>query len=240
LDGKSYGTSPVKIEQLKAGTYLLTINKDGYETFTESLEISDSQPTVERKLKLETPADIANLSPEERIKRLQEQAEAAFAREEYLPPLENSAYRYAELILEDDPANPFALEMKAKVRRQLLQVAQAEYGRGDFSSAMRILNNLIDYYGRDPEIRTAMARFEAQLSTKRGEVQGFLAKADAALRAGNLLDPAHTTIFLPDRFWQLTGRTVKPAPSGNRLEIAQLSLPNRRRCVATSTAPSDN
>ncbi len=193
LNGKSYGMSPVKIEQLKAGVYTLTISKEDYETLSESLEISDSQPTIERKLKLETPADIASLSPEERSRKLQEQAEAAFARGSYLYPLEDSAYRYAELILGDDPTNAFALEMKAKVRKQLLQSAQAEAARGDFSSAMYILNNLAENYGRDPEIRQALTRLEAQLSTKRGEVQGLVAKAEAALRAGNLIEPAHTS-----------------------------------------------
>jgi tetratricopeptide (TPR) repeat protein len=193
LNGKSYGTSPVKIEQLKAGSYTLTISKEFFETVNEALEISDSQPTIERKLKLATPAEVANLSLEERIKKYQEQAEAAFARESYLYPSEDSAYRYAELILGDDPANAFALEMKAKVRRQLLQRAQAEYTRGDFSSAMNILNGLIDYYGRDPEIRQALARLEVQLSSKRGEVQGLIAKAESALRAGNLLDPMHAS-----------------------------------------------
>jgi hypothetical protein len=193
LNGKSYGTSPVKIEQLKAGTYTLIISKDLYETLNESLEISDSQPTIERKLKMATPADVADLSPEERIKKYQEQAEAAFARENYLAPSEDSAYRYAELILDDDPTNAFALEMKSKVRRQLLQRAQAEYTRGDFSNAMVILNDLVDYYGRDPEIRQALARLEMQLTSKRGEVQGLVAKAEAALRSGNLLDPSHAS-----------------------------------------------
>src|SRR5215208_8458912 len=41
------------------------------------------------------------------------------------------------------------------------------------------------------EIRQALARLEVQLSSKRGEVQGLIVKAESALRAGNLLDPMH-------------------------------------------------
>ncbi|MEW6129294.1 MAG: PEGA domain-containing protein [Acidobacteriota bacterium] len=189
LDAKSYGTTPVKIEQLKAGTYTLTITKDQYETYTEKIEISDAQPTIERKLKLEVSADMANLPPEEKIRRLQEQAEAAFARGSYLIPFEGSAFWYSQQIIDEDANNEFARAMQERIRKQRLQDSQVEYARGDFSSAMRILGSLNEYYPNDSEIRTAMARMEAQLSTKRGEVQGLVAKADAALRAGNLLDP---------------------------------------------------
>lgn len=193
LDSKSYGTTPVKIEQLKAGTYTLTITKDQYETYSESIEISDAQPTIERKLKIEVSADMAGLSPEERIRRLQEQAEAAFSRGSYLVPFEGSAYRFAQMILDEDETNKTASEMLERIRKQRLQDSQAEYARSDFSSAMRILKSLNEYYPNDTEIRTAMARMEAQLSTKRGEVQGLVTKAEAALRAGNLLDPVRAS-----------------------------------------------
>src|SRR5690349_12601487 len=66
LDSRSYGNSPIKLERLKVGTYTLTISKEGYEPITEQIEVKESMP-LEFKLKLMTPAEAADLNPEDQI-----------------------------------------------------------------------------------------------------------------------------------------------------------------------------
>jgi thioredoxin-like negative regulator of GroEL len=189
LDSKSFGNSPVKLEQVKVGTYTLTISKDDFETITEQVEISDTTP-LEYKLKRVTPPDAVGLSTEERIRRYQQNAQEALANNRFVWPRDNSAYNYVELILSEDPTNQFALETKEAIRKRLLQAVQAATTRGDLGEAKETINLLSEFYGNDAEIRATASKLESQLSTRRGEVRDWTRKAEEALHAGNLVEPS--------------------------------------------------
>lgn len=192
LNSKAYGNSPVKLEQVKVGTYTLTISKEGYETITEQVDIAET-PQLDYRLKQIPPADAAGLSTEERMKRYREQAAMALTNGHYIFPRDGSAIYYADLILEEDAVNPFALETKETIRKRLLQAAQAAAARGDFGEAKETINLLLDYYQRDPEILATANRLEAQLSTRRGEARDWTRKAEEALHAGILFEPQRTS-----------------------------------------------
>lgn len=192
LDSKSFGNSPVKLEQVKVGTYTLTISKENYETITEQVEISDTTP-LEYKLKSIPPAIAVGRSSEEKIKLYQEMATEAIANNRYILPRENNAFYYAGLILDEDPANQFALETKEAIRKRLLQAAQGAASRGDLGEAKETINLLSEFYGNDAEIRAAASKLEAQLSARRGEVRDWTRKAEDALHAGNLVEPSRAS-----------------------------------------------
>jgi hypothetical protein len=188
LDSKSYGNSPVKLEQVKVGTYTLTIIKDSYETITRQIEISDTGP-LEFNLKRVTPLEAANKSPEERIKMYQQDAEDALASNNLVWPSEKNAFYFADLIAGEDPANQFAKDTKELVRKRVLQSVQASVARGDLADAKDTLSLLREYYPKDSEILAAANRLEAQLSTRRGEVRDWIRRAEDAYRAGNFIEP---------------------------------------------------
>jgi tetratricopeptide (TPR) repeat protein len=194
LDSTYYGFTPVKLEQVPIGTYTLTITKEGFEPIIESITISDSTP-LEFRLKLVAPSDAADLPVEERLKQYQQRAEEAFARGDYAIPFEESALYYTTYILDIDATNQFGLDMREQVRKKLLQLAQSEASRGDMGKAQEIINLLLQHYPKDDEVRAASTRLENQLSSRKGEVQNLVRKAEEALRAGNLTEPYRASAY---------------------------------------------
>ncbi|HET9529766.1 MAG TPA: tetratricopeptide repeat protein, partial [Blastocatellia bacterium] len=75
------------------------------------------------------------------------------------------------------------------------QVAQTEVSRGDMGKAQEIMNILLQHYPKDEEVRIASARLEGQLSSRRGELQSLVRKAEDALRAGNLTEPYRSSAY---------------------------------------------
>src|SRR5215475_11774376 len=116
LNGKSYGTTPVKIEQIAAGNYQLTITKENFEPVTGTIGISDSQP-LEYTLKPLIPSDVMTLPKEERLSRFRQQAEAAFASGHLAIPYTDSTLYFLGLLEGDDPGNQFVQEMRDRVRK---------------------------------------------------------------------------------------------------------------------------
>lgn len=198
LDSKDYGHSPVKLERLAIGTYTLTISKEGFESIVQALPVTESGP-VEFKLKPVLPSETVNLPAEEQIKQFQQQAEDAFARGYYGTVYEGSALNYADMIKRLDPNNTFAAEMRERVRNAAHQSAQAAIPRGDLAQAQEIYNFLVEYYPDDEDAHAAAARLETQLSARRGEVRELLRKADEAMQAGRLTEPARTSAYYYSR-----------------------------------------
>ena len=194
LDSKDYGHSPVKLEQLAIGTYTLTITKEGFEPIEEHIAVVESGP-IEYKLKPVLPLEAANLPTEEQIRRFQQQAEEALARGYYGLPYEGSALYYADLISRLDTRNPFADEMRERVRKAAHQAAQTAIARADLAQGQDIYNFLIEYYPSDEEARVAAAKLENQLSARRGEVRELVRKADEALQANHLTDPMRASAY---------------------------------------------
>lgn len=194
LDSKNYGNSPVKLEQVRVGTYTLTINKEGYAPIVQQIEVTDSLP-LEFKLKPVPPSDAVGLSDEEAVSKSQRSAEETFLKGHYGLPFEGSALAYSDFILSIDPSNQFAIEMKERVRKALHQSAQAASSSGDLGRAQEIYELLRGYYAGDEEARIAAARLDAQLSSRRGEVQPLLRKAEEAMRSGNLIEPQRASAY---------------------------------------------
>ena len=189
LDSKDYGHTPVKLEQLVAGTYTLTIEKENFEPVVDQVTITDTQ-TLEYKLKV-MPSPEAVGSPEEAIRKVNE----ALARGQYLIPYLDSAFYWAQQIQRDDTANVFAAETVDRVRRVELQAAREANAAGDIGKAREIYSFLSEYYTEDEEVRAAVAKFENQISQHRGELRDLVKKATDALQAGNLIEPEGASAY---------------------------------------------
>jgi len=193
LDSKDYGHTPVKLEQLVAGTYTLTIEKENFEPVTEQITINDTQ-TLEYKLKV-LPSPDAVGSPEEAIRRFQDRANEALARNQYLIPYLDSAFYFALQIQRFDESNAFAAEIIDRVRRTELQNAREATNSSDFGKAREIYDALSEKYPDNEEVRAAVAKFENQISQHRGEVGDLVKKATDALQAGSLVEPERASAY---------------------------------------------
>ncbi|MEW6208894.1 MAG: PEGA domain-containing protein [Acidobacteriota bacterium] len=195
LNSRDYGQTPVKIEHLPIGTYTLTITKERYQTEVSQVTISESDTTLEYKLKLELPADSGNLSPEQRMKQFAQRAEEAFAEGHYADPYEENALYYTQLMLDYDPSNEFARNMRERIRLVLLQSAEDARRRRDMREAKDIYYVLVQYYPGDRDVIAARAKFESELSSRRGDARSLARKAEEALSKGRLTEPSRANAY---------------------------------------------
>lgn len=186
LNSTGYGFSPVKLEQLPVGIYTLTISKEGFETITEEIPISESHPhPLEYKLKKVFSSESSGLSLEEKQRR----AEEAFTSGRYGVPFDESALYYANLISQYDPSNPFAVEMLEKVRKALHEQAEAAIKAGDMVLAKDTYDQLLQHYPEDKDAQAGLARLNNQLLARKGEVLDLVRKAEESMRQGNFVEP---------------------------------------------------
>jgi hypothetical protein len=194
LDSKDYGHSPVKLERLKIGSYALTITKDGFEPIEQTINVSEAGP-LEYKLKPVAPSEVVGLPVEEQIKRYQQQAEEALAKGNYGLIFEGSALNFAMLIAYSDPGNPFAAEMRDRVRKAAHLAAQSAVARGDLAQGQEVYKFLIEFFPYDEEARVAAAKLENQLAARRGKVGDLVRKAEEAYQAGRLTEPLSESAY---------------------------------------------
>jgi hypothetical protein len=143
IDSKDYGQSPVKLEQLAMGTYTLTITKDNYEPIVQQITISESTPQLEFKLKLLPPPEFSNLSTEDQIKLYLQQSQDAFSHGNYALGYVGTALYFADLVLDREPGNQLAQEMRERIRKIEHQLAQEAYAGGELGKAQEIYNVLV-------------------------------------------------------------------------------------------------
>ncbi len=197
LNSKSYGHSPVKIEQLPWGTFDLAITKDGFEPVKELINVTERQHKFEFILKALLPS---GMSPEQAIVYYQDQAKAAFDRGNYWAPADDNALKYVTSILSYDNSSQFALEMKARIRAQLHQEAQAARARGDIAQAQDLYTLLMQNFPNDREVHSDAFDLTNQIRSQGNQkIVDFTRKADEALRAGNLIEPSRSSAYYYSR-----------------------------------------
>ena len=195
LNSQTYGQSPVKLEQLPLGNYMLSIEKEGYEAVVKQIDVSDSTSPLEFKLELLPPPEDSDLPPEELIKRYEQSAEDAFGRGNYGLNFEGSALYYAKLISDQDSNNLFAQEMQERVHKAAHQAAKDALANKDMARAQEIYNFLLTNYPKDQDARAALAKLEGALALRKGEVRDLVRRAEDALRAGLLIEPRRTSAY---------------------------------------------
>jgi PEGA domain-containing protein len=194
INSKSYGSSPVKIQPMKIGTYTLTITKDGFEPVIQQINVTE--PQLEFKLRPLPPSETIGLPAEEAVRQYEQRAAEALERGNFGVPYDGSALYYADLVLDRiDQNNQFALDMRERVRKAAHQAAQSAQARGDSGQAQEIYSFLVSYYPADEEARAAAARLENQLSARRGEVNDLVRKARESLQAGMLTEPFRSSAY---------------------------------------------
>ena len=192
LDSRQLGPSPIKLEGVSVGAHRLTITKDGFEPISEDITISGSDP-VERWLK--PILDAGGLSAEEQIKQYTTSADEAFKNGDYCMPYDSSALGYADKILQLEPSNQFAKDMRETVRRALYRGALDASQRGNLALAQDYYAALVERYPEDDEAKAAAVKLESQLAARKGEVRDLVRTAQEAFRAGDLNEDERSAYF---------------------------------------------
>jgi tetratricopeptide (TPR) repeat protein len=109
------------------------------------------------------------------------------------PPNDYNVLYFAEKILAIDPANSYAIEVKAKLGETVRRLAELAYAREDWLEAEKQYKNLALLTPNDISVGERLAdvaaKIDASVKDREKQIQDWKAKADAALKAGSLVPP---------------------------------------------------
>ncbi len=193
LDGKTRGTSPITMGDLRSGGHQVKAAKDGYEEFIQEVEVV---PYSTENVHLELKPLVANLTNEQlaEIESLKKKLDSAQQENILLPPPDDyNVLYFADRILAIDPANAYAAEMKAKLAETVRQKADLAYAREDWLAAENEYKSLAVIFPNDIAINERLAdisaKIDASIQDREKQIEDWKAKAEAALKAGTLLPP---------------------------------------------------
>jgi tetratricopeptide (TPR) repeat protein len=97
---------------------------------------------------------------------------------------------YADAALRLDPSNEEANGLRERVRGSLHDLARAAVSRGEMGEAKDLYGALVKHYPDDETARAAAEKLDSQLSSRKGEVNELVRKAEEAIRTGKFTEPA--------------------------------------------------
>jgi len=109
------------------------------------------------------------------------------------PPDDYNVLFFAQKVLAIDPANSYALEVKAKLAETVRQLAEFAYAREDWLESEKQYKNLLLIYPDDPSaegrLADVAAKIDASIKDREKQIQDWVQRAEAAIKAGSLLPP---------------------------------------------------
>ncbi len=194
IDGRERGVTPLTVGDLRSGGHEVRALKEGYKEFIQKLEV---MPYATESFHWSLEPLVPHLSNEQlaEVEALRKKLDAAHKENILLPPPEDyNVLYFANKILEIDPANSYALEVKAKLTDNLRQQADLAYAREDLLEAEKQYKNLLLLFPDDISINERLtdiaAKIDASVKDREQQIADWRAKAEAALGSGNLLPPA--------------------------------------------------
>jgi tetratricopeptide (TPR) repeat protein len=193
LDGRQRGTSPITLGDLRAGGHQVKAIRDGYEDFVQEVEVL---PYSAENLHLALKPLVASLTNEQlaEIESWKKKLESAQSENILLPPPDDyNVLFFADKILEIDPANSFAGDVKAKLAESVRQKADLAYAREDWLAAENEYKILAGMFPNDIAINSRLddlaAKIDASVKDRETQIEEWQNKAEAAIKAGTLLPP---------------------------------------------------
>jgi tetratricopeptide (TPR) repeat protein len=193
VDGKSKGSSPLTVEELRSGGYQIKAVKEGYKERIQQVEVI---PYATENLHWKLEPLIAKLSNEQlaEVESWRKKLETAQKENILLPPPDDyNVLYFANKILAIDPANPHAQEVKGKLAEGLRRSADVSYAREDWLEAEKHYKQLAAILPDDISINERLtdlaAKIDASVKDREKQVAEWTAKAEAAVKAGSLVPP---------------------------------------------------
>jgi tetratricopeptide (TPR) repeat protein len=193
VDGKFRGVTPITLTDMRSGSHQVRGIKEGYKEFVQQvMVIPYAAENVHWKLEPVVP----QLSNEQlaEVESWRKKLERAQSENILLPPPDDyNVLLFAQKILTIDPANTYALDVKTKLGETVQQLAEFAYAREDWLESEKQYKNLLLLNPNDPAIEGRLAeiaaKLDATLKDREKQIREWIERAEAAIKAGNLLPP---------------------------------------------------
>jgi tetratricopeptide (TPR) repeat protein len=193
LDGKLRGASPIPLSNLLSGGHRLKVTKDGYKDFIQAVTVT---PYHVDNLHFNLEPIVPQLSNEQLADVEAWKKKLDNAQQENIlfpPPDDYNVLYFANKILLIDPANSYAMEVKNRLADSVRHLAELAYAREDWLESEKQYRNLALLFPDDSSISELLAdvavKLEKSVKDRETQIQGWRVKAEAAIKAGNLLPP---------------------------------------------------
>ncbi len=193
VDGKLRGVTPFTLSELRSGGHQLKISKEGYRDLVQQVTV---MPYATESVHWKLDPVIPQLSNEQlaEVESWRKKLESAQDENILLPPPDDyNVLYFAQKILEIDPANSYAIEAREKLAETVRQLAEFAYAREDWLEAEKQYKNLALIFPADISVGERLtdvaARLDASTKDREKQINDWIERAHAAIKAGSLLPP---------------------------------------------------
>ncbi len=193
VDGKFRGVSPITLTDMRSGSHQLRGTKEGYKDYVQQVTV---MPYATESVHWKLESVVPQLTNEQlaEVEAWRKKLERAQNENILLPPPDDyNVLFFAQKILSIDPANSYALEVKAKLAETVRQLAEFAYAREDWLESEKQYKNLLLIYPDDPSaegrLADVAAKIDASIKDREKQIQDWVQRAEAAIKAGSLLPP---------------------------------------------------
>jgi tetratricopeptide (TPR) repeat protein len=199
IDGKLRGASPLTLSNLLSGGHNLKAARDGYKDFIRQVMVI---PYNNENLHWSLEPIVPQLSNEQlaEVEAWRKKLDNAQRENILLPPPEDyNVLFFANKILSIDPANSYATEVKTRLADSVRHLAELAYAREDWLESEKQYKNLALLFPNDISIGERLAdvaaKLDASVKDREKQIQDWQSKAEASMKAGNLLPPEKENAF---------------------------------------------
>jgi tetratricopeptide (TPR) repeat protein len=199
IDDKLRGASPITLPDLRSGAHQIKGTKEGYKDLVQQVNI---KPYASENLHWRLEPIVPQLSDEQlaAVEAWRVKLDRAQKENMLLPPPDDyNVLFFAEKILAIDPANNYAIEVKAKLAEAFRRSAELAYAREDWLESEKQYKNLQLLFPNDASVGERLADLEAKLEEsvkdRDKQIQDWKTRAEAAMKAGILLPPDKDNAF---------------------------------------------
>ena len=233
VDGKLRGATPITLSDLRSGGHQLKIVKEGYKEFVQQVMV---MPYATESVHWKLDPVVPQLSNEQlaEVETWRKKLESAQSENILLPPPDDyNVLYFAQKILAIDPANSYAIEVKAKLAETVRQLAEFAYAREDWLEAEKQYKNLALLFPNDAAVEGRLAdvaaRLDASTKDREKQIQDWIERADAAIKAGSLLPPEKDNALDAIRSIQRLDRKQQPRAGSDCPAQGAGAEPGRRQ-----------
>ena len=188
VDGQVRGVTPLAVEEIASGRHRIKVVKTGYKGHAQNIDVFQ-YATHSVRFTLEP---LAPALPNKHLAELEawrgKLAQAVKARNLVTSSKDNALY-CANKVLESDPTDVYAGSIRQKIGESLKKVAESAYARQDWVRAEKHYKNMVLAFPGDASVVSRLAEITAANQARVGNLADWTARAEAAIKAGNLLPP---------------------------------------------------
>ena len=193
VDGKPRGETPLTLSDIRSGKYQMQGEKEGYKELSQNVYVI---PYTTQNLHWDLEPIASQLTNEQlaRIEALRNKLESAQEEKIFLPPPEDyNVLLFANQILEIDPTNEYALNIRSKLAENIRNLADLAYAQEDWLEAEKQYKKLALLLQYDPATENRLAdianRIDESIKDREKQIADWEIKVEEAIKAGRLLPP---------------------------------------------------